>query len=142
MAGWKGSRPDTSTGQLAPTLANKIGEIYPAIIYHHNNKMLPLPSRADSLKVPEKDRVDWDSSKDRGAYIKKYIDIYGNPKWDWSAIDIHHVIPRERGGNNSFYNRYIVSQGANFWKWNLYTAENYYRTNRRNLEKNRPGKHY
>jgi len=106
VAGWKGSLPDTSTGQLAPTLANKIGEIYPAIINHHNNKMLPLPSRADLPKVPEKDRVDWDSSKDRGAYIKKYIDTYGNPKWDWSAIDIHHVIPRERGGNNSFNNLY------------------------------------
>ncbi|MEC1548275.1 SMI1/KNR4 family protein [Bacillus rugosus] len=28
-----------------------------------------------------------------------------------------------------FVDRYIVSQGANFWKWNLYSAENYYRTN-------------
>ncbi|WP_239425378.1 MULTISPECIES: SMI1/KNR4 family protein [Bacillus amyloliquefaciens group] len=27
-----------------------------------------------------------------------------------------------------FLDRYILSQGANFWEWNIYTAENYYRT--------------
>ncbi|MFE9944939.1 SMI1/KNR4 family protein [Bacillus velezensis] len=27
-----------------------------------------------------------------------------------------------------FLDRYIMSQGANFWEWNIYTAENYYRT--------------
>ncbi len=27
-----------------------------------------------------------------------------------------------------FLDRYIMSQGADFWEWNIYTAENYYRT--------------
>ncbi len=27
-----------------------------------------------------------------------------------------------------FLDRYILSQGSSFWEWNIYTAENYYRT--------------
>ncbi|MCY7943559.1 SMI1/KNR4 family protein [Bacillus inaquosorum] len=29
-----------------------------------------------------------------------------------------------------FLDRYILSQGSNFWDWGIYTAENYYRTHR------------
>ncbi|SFC66722.1 hypothetical protein SAMN05443252_105164 [Bacillus sp. OV322] len=32
---------------------------------------------------------------ERGAYIKQYIDTYGDPLRDWSLYDIHHIQPRE-----------------------------------------------
>ncbi|ASS63843.1 MULTISPECIES: HNH endonuclease signature motif containing protein [Bacillus] len=110
VAGWKGSLPDTSTGTLAPALANKIAWLYPKIINTHNNKTMPLPAKANFPKIPLEDRVKWDSSKDRDNYIKKYIEKYGNPKWKWSEFDIHHVLPREYGGNNSFNNLYPLTR--------------------------------
>ncbi|ASB66587.1 MULTISPECIES: hypothetical protein [Bacillus amyloliquefaciens group] len=47
VAGWKGSLPDTSTGTLAPALANKIAMLYPEIINTHSKKTMPLLAKAN-----------------------------------------------------------------------------------------------
>ncbi|MEG7378897.1 HNH endonuclease signature motif containing protein [Bacillus subtilis] len=104
VAGWKGTVPDTSTGTLAPVLANKIGWLYPEIRNNHSKKTMPVPAKANFPIIPKDDREEWDSSDDRNNYIKKYIKTYGDPKWNWSGLDIHHVLPREYGGDNSFNN--------------------------------------
>ncbi|MCU5186784.1 HNH endonuclease [Bacillus cereus] len=120
-AGWVGSYPQTSSEQYDPTLANKKAVMYPIIYNGHSEQYMPIPKRAN---LPKADNpVDWDSYK-RGAYIAQYIDTYGNPGWDWSEADIHHVIPRAYGGNNSFDNlfplpRQIHQQIVNPW-WSAY----------------------
>lgn len=64
---------------------------------------MPIPTKANIPIAPPEDRAPWNNTL-RGQYISLYIDTYGNPNWDWSSLDIHHVIPRERGGGNSFIN--------------------------------------
>lgn len=53
---------------------------------------MPTPERADYPEVPKEKRVDPLTSEERGQCIKKFIDTYGDPKWDWSKYDIHHVV--------------------------------------------------
>lgn len=55
------------------------------------------------------------TSTERGAYIKQYIDTYGDPKIDWSLYDIHHIKPREYGGTNSFDNLMPVLRNPNHY---------------------------
>ncbi|KAA6447010.1 HNH endonuclease [Bacillus swezeyi] len=119
-AAWTGYVPLTDTSEAGPQLANKIADFYPTIYNEHSKKYMPIPTKANMKTVPEDKRTPWDSSKDRYAYIKKYINTYGNPKWDWHDFDIHHVIPREYGGNNAFNNLYplpreLHQQVVNSW---------------------------
>lgn len=65
---------------------------------------LPMPARADYREVPKEKRVDPLTSEERGQYIKRFIDTYKDPKWDWSKYDIHHVVPIQYGGDHSFDN--------------------------------------
>lgn len=46
----------------------------------------------------------------RNKYIKWYIGKYRDPKWDWSGLDIHHVIPLEYGGDNKMGNLYALTR--------------------------------
>lgn len=120
-AGWLGSYPKTSSGQTVPTLANKKAVMYPSIYNDHSKEYMPTPARANLPKVDNP--VPWDNYK-RGEYIAQYINTYGNPDWDWSGLDIHHVIPRIHGGSNSFGNLYplprtIHQQKVNPW-WAAY----------------------
>lgn len=102
-AGWTGSLPVTKTGQAGPVLSNKKASLYPVIKNEHSGQFMPIPTKANMPVVPLEDRVPWNNTL-RGQYITAYINTYGNPNWDWSLLDIHHVIPREYGGTNSFYN--------------------------------------
>ncbi|OOZ79438.1 HNH endonuclease [Bacillus cereus] len=119
--GWLGGYPKSSSGQSNPTLANKKGVMYPEIYNSHSKEYMPIPARANLTKVDNP--VIWDNYK-RAAYIAEYVNTYGNPGWDWSALDIHHVIPRIYGGSNSFGNLYplpreIHQQIVNPW-WSAY----------------------
>lgn len=106
VAGWIGSYPKESSGQLDPSLANRIAELYPIYYNSHSQQYMPIPARADMPVVPPEDRTTWDSSTDRNNYIRNYIDRYGDPGWNWSGeyIHIHHVIPLKYGGTNDFMN--------------------------------------
>lgn len=104
-AGWLGSYPVTSTGQIDPVLANKKASIYPTIFNEHNGQYMPVPTKANMAVVPNANVVPWNNTL-RGKYISAYIDKYGDPKWNWADADIHHVVPREYGGGNSFNNLY------------------------------------
>ncbi|MED2937523.1 HNH endonuclease signature motif containing protein, partial [Cytobacillus horneckiae] len=105
--GWAGGGISNSADQVGPVLANKRAKLYQLFKNNHSGKVLPFPARADYKTVPLEDRVPWNNTL-RGKYIKDYINTYGDPKWDWSALDIHHVRPRERGGQNNFANLYPI----------------------------------
>lgn len=60
VAGWNGSLPDTSTGTLAPALANKIAMLYPEIINTHRKKQCPYRLKQISrlyLSIKEKNGI-------------------------------------------------------------------------------------
>ncbi|MFS8602541.1 HNH endonuclease [Priestia megaterium] len=108
-AGWAGGNPKTDTAQSGPVLTNKKAQFYPNIYTEFMKKSMPIPERADMKAVPIEKRVPWNNTL-RGQYIKKFIDTYGDPKWDWSTADIHHVVPREYGGTNNFSNLYPLTR--------------------------------
>jgi hypothetical protein len=85
-------------------LLNKLNMEYPKYKDSHSGKVMHFPWRADYNKIPEYQRVLWYSSTERDKYIKEYISLYGDPKRNWSDYDLHHIIQRQFGGDNSFYN--------------------------------------
>jgi len=66
-------------------------------------KDVPFPSgKLD--KVPASDRVTWDNNT-RASFIKQWYDKgYSTPAGGWKPYDIHHILPREYGGTNDFWN--------------------------------------
>lgn len=105
VAGWLGSLPITKTAQSSPFLTNSRALLYPLIYNEHSRQYMPHPNRADLQQVPVSQRVPWNSTL-RGYYIRDYIDTYGDPRWDWTGLDIHHVVQRQYGGTNDFNNLY------------------------------------
>lgn len=102
------NKTSTKTYSLGPVLANKKAIIYPQFKDPYSNKTLRAPSTTTMPVAPKDKRVQWDNNT-RAAYIKKYVETYGDPKkknknFNWSDYDIHHIIPREYGGTNNFNN--------------------------------------
>jgi len=93
----------TASGQTNPFLTNKKASPYPSIQDYHSGIIMTEPSSTTWVPVPEDQRVPWDN-KIRGQYITEYINTYGDPGWNWADYDIHHIKPREYGGNNTFSN--------------------------------------
>ena len=93
------------SGNAGPRRAttNSHGDPYPTIIDPRTGK--PVQTPPDNLQiVPESQRVEW-GAKQRGDFIKEWIDRgYQVPDGGWGNYDIHHIIPRERGGTNAFDN--------------------------------------
>ncbi len=45
----------------------------------------------------------------------------GNPAFEFRPLNLNFEL---------FFDRFIISQGSNFWDWPIYTAQNYYELNR------------
>ncbi|REJ08915.1 hypothetical protein DY023_00150 [Microbacterium bovistercoris] len=96
---------------------------YPEIIDPRSGTPIHFPG-AGLKKVPPSERVSW-GGKERAAYIREWYDRgYDTPEGGWSRYDIHHIQPREYGGNNDFRNlvpgpREIHQQQFNTW-WREY----------------------
>ncbi len=104
--GFLGSTPKTTSSQLAsPILANKKAIMYPKIYNSHSKRYMSTPISTTMKKVPQEKRVAWGKTQ-RKNFIKEYEKKYGKPKfsWDGKTTEIHHTIPREYGGTNSFQN--------------------------------------
>jgi hypothetical protein len=99
------------------------GKPYPTVIDPRTGDPIPFPQNPQ--RVPKDQRVQWDSRTDRGAFITKWYDQgYSTPPGGWGAYDIHHIDPKEFGGNNSFWNLVPVyrpdhQQQLTPW-WNAY----------------------
>jgi len=65
----------------------------------------PIPAPSSGLtKVSLSGRVSW-GAQERGAFIKQWYDQgFQTPEGGWAQYDIHHIIPREYGGTNDFWN--------------------------------------
>jgi RHS repeat-associated protein len=77
-------------------------DLYPKAIDPRTGRHINLPD-VDTV-VPENLRVSW-SSADRQAFISEWGRLgYPAPKGGWGAYQIHHIIPRQYGGTNAFWN--------------------------------------
>ncbi|NUQ79951.1 MAG: HNH endonuclease, partial [Polyangiaceae bacterium] len=94
---------------------------YPRVMDLRTGKPIPFPGES-AQKVAKSARVSW-GLKERGAYISEwYRRGYATPEGGWDKYDIHHILPREYGGGNDFWNLVPVSRGAehelfnSFWR--------------------------
>ncbi len=114
--------PDASASRLV--VMNKEGVLYPVVPDPRTGRSIPFPA-GDVARIAKADRVSWDSSADRYAYIKDWHDRgYEAPRGGWAQYDIHHIRPREFGGDNSFWNLVPVQRQTHrdlfnrFWQGN------------------------
>lgn len=96
---------------------------YPHAYHPGTGAEMPFPS-GDLERIPADQRSEW-TNMDRYYYIQQWHDMgYATPPGGWNNYDIHHVRPREFGGDNSFENlipvpRSLHNQRITPW-WNNY----------------------
>ncbi|GAB5904565.1 HNH endonuclease signature motif containing protein [Mycobacteroides chelonae] len=106
-----------------PRAYNDNIEAYPRAYNPGTGEEMPFPA-GDLDRVPGAERSDW-TKMDRYYYIKQWHDMgYTEPPGGWDIYDIHHIRPREFGGDNSFENlipvpRPVHNQRITPW-WNNY----------------------
>lgn len=85
-------------------LFNKKAVIYPTVRDAlGTSKRLKEPPLGLEV-VPSSDRVKWGTTE-RKKFKKWYEEKYNDgDEYDWSDIEIHHIIPRQYGGTNSTSN--------------------------------------
>ncbi|MGE7762301.1 HNH endonuclease signature motif containing protein [Peribacillus sp. NPDC097895] len=106
-AAWNGSGTQTSNGVTEEVLVNKKTVPYPEITNLDNNTSMWIPTKANIKVVPLKDRTKRKSGLNKD-YQKWYIKQYGDPKWDWTQLHVHHEKPLEYGGTNSMSNLFAI----------------------------------
>ncbi|ARC58673.1 HNH endonuclease signature motif containing protein [Bacillus licheniformis] len=106
---WKDSPPSFDAQTSSPFLANKIANLYPYVKNSHNKEVMGAPADAQMKVVPEDQREKRDSNL-RNKFITWYTKQYGNPKWNWSDYEIHHVIPLQYGGSNHMSNLFPLQK--------------------------------
>jgi hypothetical protein len=96
---------------------------YPKVIDPRTGK--PISEPPEGLEIaPQNQRVPW-GGQERAAFIRDWYDRgYTTPSGGWERYDLHHIIPREYGGSNDFWNIVPVERGVhqqqlNPW-WNRY----------------------
>jgi RHS repeat-associated protein len=83
---------------------NSKGEPYPRIIDPRTGSDIPFPDIEQLGIVSRGSRVDW-TRVDREAFIREWHrQGYAIPDGGWGPYDIHHVQPRQFGGDNDFWN--------------------------------------
>ena len=92
---------------------------YPNVEDPRTGERIPQPP--DNLApIPKESRVPW-TRNDRIEFIKTWYEHgYKTPPGGWPLYDIHHIIPREFGGTNDFWNlvpieRFIHQTEFNKW---------------------------
>jgi hypothetical protein len=126
MAGLQGLGQALTTGGGAgsgspPTAASGAAKGYPSVIDPRTGKPVPFPYGA-LQKAAKASRVSW-GPKERGTFISEwYRRGYSTPEGGWDKYDIHHIVPREYGGTNDFWNLVPVARGTehelfnSFWR--------------------------
>lgn len=110
-------------GAVEPRPYNENFDAYPRAYHPGTGEEMPFPT-GDLDRVPRDQRSEW-TNMDRYYYIKQWHDMgYEEPPGGWNLYDIHHIRPREFGGDNSFENlipvpRPLHNQRITPW-WNNY----------------------
>jgi hypothetical protein len=90
-------------GLMEPRPYNNDIEAYPRAYHPGTGEEMPFPS-GDLERIPKDLRSEW-TKMDRYYYITQWHDMgYETPPGGWNLYDIHHIRPREFGGDNSFEN--------------------------------------
>ncbi|PTV52288.1 RHS repeat-associated core domain-containing protein, partial [Pseudomonas putida] len=117
-----------SCNQSTPTIPTLILRLratlrlYPKITDPRTGRSIPFPTQIDG-KVPLSHRVPWGASE-RGAFIKGWYDRgYATPRGGWGEYDIHHIKPREYGGDNKFWNLVPVQRKTHQEMYNKFWQE-------------------
>jgi hypothetical protein len=112
-----------STGQTA--LVSKVkGQLwrYPKVIDPRTGRPIPFPT-GQLKQVPASKRVQWGGGE-RAAFIREwYKRGYATPRGGWDNYDVHHIHPRELGGNNDFWNLAPVERGTHQEQFNVFWQE-------------------
>lgn len=107
-------------GKITSKYINSAGKSYPNIVSMRTRKEIPFPE-GKLQRIPIEQRVEWDKGK-RADYISEwYKRGYQTPEGGWSEYDIHHIKPREFGGDNSFENLIPIKRDVHiefneFWR--------------------------
>jgi hypothetical protein len=81
---------------------NLRGMPYPKVIDPRTGRFVPFPSQLTD-RIPKHLRVPDGGYRD--AFIKEWRSRgYAEPSGGWSKYEIHHILPREFGGNHDFWN--------------------------------------
>lgn len=82
---------------------NSVGTLYPNVIDPRTGSPIPTPSGNYNV-VDISKRVDW-TITERNLFKKEWLDKgYAVPSGGWEKYAIHHIIPRQYGGTNDFWN--------------------------------------
>ena len=97
------AHPEDDNGCGCGRPLNSKGHPYPSVIDPRTGQEMPFP-QGDLQRIPKSERVEWNNVT-RGAYIKEWLDRgYPEPEGGWDPYDIHHILPKEFGGTNGFWN--------------------------------------
>jgi hypothetical protein len=98
---------------------NRAGTAYPNIVDPRTGRPIAFPE-GDLVRVPKAERVPW-GLKERGDFIAEwYRRGYPTPPGGWARYDIHHVRPREFGGQNHFENLVPVERTLDHQQFNRF----------------------
>lgn len=98
---------------------NSSGMFYPRIRDLRTDRPIIFPT-GELNRVPKADRVQW-TAKDRGNYIKEWYDRgYETPEGGWAQYDVHHIKPREFGGDNDFWNLTPIQRKTHQQEFNAF----------------------
>jgi RHS repeat-associated protein len=102
-SGSSSSSDDSSSSSGNARPVNTRGEPYPTMIDPRTGSQVPFPE-GNLERIPPENRTPWNNIT-RGQFIKQWYDNgYSTPEGGWAAYDIHHILPREYGGTNDFWN--------------------------------------
>ncbi len=112
LPSWSSTHLEERVERKLSPLAAKVQakkSLYPQVIDPRTGRFIPLPYAEKITPIAE--RVVWDSKMDRYKFIKEWIEKgYSTPEGGWELYDIHHILPREYGGGNDFWNLYRLSE--------------------------------
>lgn len=93
----------SDSGPTEPRPYNNDIQPYPHAYHPGTGDEMPFPP-GDLNRISKDERFEW-TNMDRYYYIKQWHDMgYETPPGGWNLYDIHHIKPREFGGDNSFEN--------------------------------------
>ena len=123
--------PEDDNGCGCGRPINSRGDPYPSVIDPRTGQEMPFPEGVLQRLADGEKPVEWNNMT-RGAYIKEWLDRgYPEPEGGWKPYDIHHILPRDFGGTNDFWNLVPVlrtihngpaSEGVSAW-WQAYCPD-------------------
>jgi hypothetical protein len=106
---------------------NSVGMEYPGVVDPRTGSEIPFPGQGMKQVAPAL-RSPWGKGIQRYQYRKSWIEQgFKEPEGGWPKYDLHHIRPREFGGDNSFENivpvlRDVHQNQFNVW-WRDYAHD-------------------